>query len=346
MHGQGPDLPDDPPEVVGIPHSALNDCPETHPILRDLRRLFDSYPGERMMVGEVYLLSTARVAKYYGAGDELHLAFNFPPLHAPWDAGAWRKRIERVIAELDPIDAWPTWVLSNHDNRRHRTRYGGSEARARAAAVLLLTLRGTPFLYQGEELGLEDAMVPAERRVDPGGRDGCRAPIPWTAAADHGWGVDDPWLPWPPESSSRDVQDLRADDGSILHLYGRLLRARQAARRCGPGPSASCPRRTARSHGNAAADGDRRLVAVNFTDAAVDIALNGDWVVEVASDGRGEGERATGRLAPDQAVLLREASAHGELERRCVISWRPRSPPPCRVTRSRATASRARRSSA
>ena len=309
--GKRPDLPDDPAEVVGIPHSALNDCPETHPLLRDLRRLFDSYPGDRMMVGEVYLLSTALVAKYYGAGDELHLAFNFPPLHAPWDAGAWHKRIERVVAELDPIDAWPTWVLSNHDNRRHRTRYGGSEARARAAAVLLLTLRGTPFLYQGEELGLEDATVPPERRVDPGGRDGCRAHIPWTGATDHGWGVDDPWLPWPPESSSRDVQDLRADDASILHLYRRLLCARHDSAALRTGSFRLLPASVGALAWEREADGDRRLVAVNFTDAAVDIALSGDWVVEVASDGRGEGDRATGRLAPDQAVLLRAAPAPG-----------------------------------
>jgi alpha-glucosidase len=90
----------------------------------------------------------------------------------------WRKRIDRVIDELPP-DAWPTWVLSNHDQPRHRTRYGNHEGRARAAAVLLLTQRGTPFLYAGEELGLEDAVVAPEDMVDPGGRDGCRAPIPW-----------------------------------------------------------------------------------------------------------------------------------------------------------------------
>ena len=216
-----------------------------------------------------------------------------------------------MVAELDPIDAWPTWVLSNHDNRRHRTRYGGSEARARAAAVLLLTLRGTPFLYQGEELGLEDATVPPERRVDPGGRDGCRAPIPWTGATDHGWGVDDPWLPWPPESSSRDVQDLRADDASILHLYRRLLCARHDSAALRTGSFRLLPASVGALAWEREADGDRRLVAVNFTDAAVDIALSGDWVVEVASDGRGEGDRATGRLAPDQAVLLRAAPAPG-----------------------------------
>jgi alpha-glucosidase len=150
--GKDPALPDAPAEVAAIPWCALNDHPETHALLRDIRGVLEGYEGERVMVGEVYLLDTAQVASYYGTGDELHLSFNFPPLYAPWEAGAWRERIDQTERELRPRDAWPTWVLSNHDNPRHRTRYG-SEARARAAAVLLLTLRGTPFLYAGEELG-------------------------------------------------------------------------------------------------------------------------------------------------------------------------------------------------
>ena len=154
-------------------------------------------------MGEVYLLSTEAVATYYGHGDELHLAFNFPPLFARWRTGRVdRSASKRRWPRWSPADAWPTWVLSNHDNPRHRTRYDRagarrgedqattarrSEARARAAAVLLLTLRGTPFLYQGEELGLLDGVVPPERRVDPGGRDGCRSPVPWDGTPDHGW---------------------------------------------------------------------------------------------------------------------------------------------------------------
>src|ERR1035438_3214758 len=246
IHGIGkdPDLPDDPGPVAGIPHCALNDVPVTHERLRDIRALIDGYPGDRVIVGEVFLLSTATVATYYGHDDELHLAFNFPPLFAPWQQHPWTDCIEQAYGALEPRDAWPTWVLSNHDNPRHRTRYdfaaalrredestraARSEARARAAAVLLLTLRGTPFLYQGEELGLLDAVIPAERRVDPGGRDGCRAPIPWDGAADHGWptaaGVE-PWLPFPPESDHRNHHDQRDDNGSILHLYRRLIALR------------------------------------------------------------------------------------------------------------------------
>ncbi len=178
--GKDPDLPDDPPELAGVPHSALNHHPFTHELVRGLRGVLEEYDGDRMMVGEVYLLDTAMVATYYGDGDGLHLAFNFPPLYTRWRANRWQERLDEVAAHLEPRGAWPTWVLSNHDNRRHRTRYR-SEGRARAAAVLLLTLRGTPFLYAGEELGLEDAVVSPDRVVDPGGRDGCGHRSPGTA---------------------------------------------------------------------------------------------------------------------------------------------------------------------
>jgi alpha-glucosidase len=306
IHGLGKDpaLPDNPPERAGFPMAVLNDHPSTHAHLRGLRALLDAYPGDRVMVGEVFLLSTKAVATYYGAGDELHLAFNFPPLFAPWEAAAWRECLERTVEALDPRGAWPTWVLSNHDNRRHRTRYG-SEARARAAAVLLLTLRGTPFVYAGEELGLEDAAVPAERAVDPGGRDGSRAPLPWDATAGHGWGTAPPWLPWPPEADRRNVASLRDDPTSILHLYRRLLAARRASPALREG---SFVLRTAPPGVLAyerAAGTDRRVVLVNFGDTPIAAPLEEPWRVEVASDGWGERAAYAGRLGADQAVVLR-----------------------------------------
>jgi alpha-glucosidase len=301
--GKDPALPDVPAERAIIPACALNDFESTHERLREIRKLLDAYPGERVMVGEVAVPWTEMVARYFDRGDELHLAFNFPPLFAPWEAAAWRAQIERAAAEFDPRGAWPTWALSNHDNRRHRTRYG-SEARARAAAVLLLGVRGTPFLYAGEELGLEQAVIPPERKVDPGNRDGCRAPVPWTADPPHGWPAD-PWLPFPPEPAARSVEVQRADPGSILHLYRRLLAARRSspALRLGSFALLDTP---AGVLGYARADGDdRRTVLLNFTADPVRVAVDSAATVDVASDGRGEGEPFTGVLGPDQAVILR-----------------------------------------
>ncbi len=299
--GKTTDLPDAPVDERGNVQP-VHDYDDTHDHLRAIRTLLDSYVGDRTSVGEVYLMSTKRVATYYGDSDELHLAFNFPPLYAPWTAEAWRKRIDRVVEELSPRDAWPTWVLSNHDNPRHRTRYG-SEAKARAAAVLLLTLRGTPFLYAGEELGLEDAVVPADRVLDPGGRDGCRAPIPWNAEAGHGWGAGDPWLPWPPDAESvMNVEAQGNDPSSCLALYRSLLSARSgsAALRLGSfawldGTAGQGVLAYERAH-----DDDRRTVLVNFTDQAHSVAVDGD--VELTSDGQ-PFDGST--LAPWQAVLLR-----------------------------------------
>jgi alpha-glucosidase len=292
---------------VGDPwlDTARFDEPATHERIRGFRRLLDSYAGDRPSVGEVFILSTAKVAEYYGNNDELHLAFNFPPLFAPWDAATWRKRVDRVVEEFDPRGAWPTWVLSNHDNPRHRTRYGGSEARARAAAVLLLTLRGTPFLFQGEELGLTDADVAPERQVDPGGRDGVRAPIPWDASPSHGW-PGEPWLPWPPEADTRNVDTERADTRSFLHLYRRLLSARRnsPALRSGSWRAVHSPPGVL-AYERASANGDdRRIVIVNFTDAPKEVELPGEWAIEIASDGDQEGERYRGRVGADQALIL------------------------------------------
>lgn len=304
--GKHPDLVDDAPELLPIPHSALNHHESTYELVRGLRSVLEEYPGDRMMVGEVFLLDTAMVATYYDGGRGLHLSFNFPPLFAPWDAGVWRAQVEAVAREIEP-QGWPSWVLSNHDQKRHRTRYG-SEARARAAAVLLLGLKGTPFLYAGEELGLEDAVVPADRVVDPGGRDGCRAPIPWDAPPTHGWATADAWLPWPPEADTRNAEALRADEGSILHLYRRLLAERRGSEALRVGDQELLTAPEGVLAWDREAGDDRRRLLVNFTDAAVDVeALTRGWLVAVSTDGADEGGPAPTALAGDRAVVLRPA---------------------------------------
>ena len=300
--GRDQAFPDADPQWDGVPHCAFNEHPSTHEHIRGMRRLADSYDGDRVLIGETALPGTQWVAPYYGDGDELHLAFNFGATHAAWDAAVWHRRLDRIQALLGPRGAWPTWVLSNHDIPRHRTRHGGSETRARAAAVVLLAQRGTPFVYAGEELGLEDAPVPDDRVVDPGGRDGCRAPVPWTAAASGGNGSHGVG-PQPCGAAERSAEALRADPTSILHLYRRLLAARRGSAALSIGdqvvldapPGVLAWRRTA--------GGDVRTILVNM--GPEEAAVAHDGVVEVASDGRGEGEPFDSRLPVDTAVILR-----------------------------------------
>ena len=324
VHGLGkpPELDDVPDAQADIPYSALNDHDSTHPILRRLRAHVDRWPQQPLLVGEVFLIDAGKVAKYYGNGDELHLAFNFAPMFSPFSGVSFRRRLEEIEATLGPVDAWPTWVLSNHDRPRHRTRFGGSERRARAAAVLSIGMRGTVFLYAGEELGLEDTEIPDELAVDPGGRDGCRAPIPWDASAEHGWalGGSEAWLPFAPNATTLNVANEARDDSSVLALYQRLIefRRRSSALFDGDlqlleaGPEEVLAfRRGRREKAFAEAGEGEVVVLVNFSDVEqpVDEALSGPWVVEVGSGGEGslttEHELFARRLGPEEAVILR-----------------------------------------
>ena len=230
------------------------------------------------------------------------MLFELPACVAtPWEAPAWRERIGSVAERYDPIGGWPTWVLSNHDTPRHSTRFG-SDARARAAAVLLLALRGTPFLYAGEELGLEDAEIPFESQVDPGGRDGCRAPIPWDGSPAHGWPSHEAWLPWPPNVDTANAEAQRAEPTSMLHLYRRVLAFRRtsAALRDGAIQLVDAPDGVVAFERRS--EGHRCTVVVNFTSEPQRFVPGGK--IRVASDGAGEGGYFSGILRPDQAIVI------------------------------------------
>ena len=301
--GKSPDLPDAPADLAGLPACIFDHGPGTHVQLRQLRRVVDDAPGEHLIVGETYVLDRAQVVSYLGHGDELHLAFNIPALHAPWTAEAWAEEIRSAAALHDPVGGWPSWVLSNHDVSRHRTRYG-TEARARAAAVLLLTLRGTPFLYQGEELGLQDAEVPPDRVVDPGGRDGCRAPLPWTAGTGHGWAVE-PWLPFPPDPGSHSVEAETGDPASVLELYRRLLALRRSVPALHLGGIEVMDAPAGVLHYRRTTDDGSGTVAVviNFTDAVVAGAVPpGRWIGGTADPAVPPGSGDP--LGPDEARIV------------------------------------------
>ena len=231
-----PELRDN-PEVNGVQVRVHNENhPDVHGMLRELRRLVDSY-DERMLVGEVYLMDPAKVATYYGLGDELHLAFNFSFMHAPWDAAAFRTQVARFAA-LIPEQGWPDQVLSSHDTRRHASRYDHAtlgEERCRLAALMLLTLRGTPFLYYGEEIGMRNVEIPVNAMQDPLARtltpqmcrDGERTPMQWQPGPGAGFTNGSPWLPFGIDMETRNVSCQMADPTSLLHLYRDAIRLRQ-----------------------------------------------------------------------------------------------------------------------
>jgi alpha-glucosidase len=295
------------------------DPQRSHEYIRELRRVFDSNrDGPKLAVGEVYVLDVQGAASFVGRGpqgDELHLGFNFLPLFLPWKAAEWRAHLALVEEAYGARQAWPTWAFGSHDIARQRTRLG-SGARARAMAVLLLGLRGTPFLYAGEELGLEDAHVPPEQAQDPAGfRDGCRAPIPWDDGPGFGWAVDEAWLPWPPDAANLNAATQRQDPDSVLSLYRRLLAARRASPALRQGEQALSRHESAIESDVVAwerrAGADVRWVAVNFSDESRRFvpATGEGWVVAVASDGLGEGAPYQGELAPSQAVILEPAAS-------------------------------------
>ena len=308
--GQDRTYPDDPPGTPPDGRGWFHAHPSTRTHLAAARRVLDAHGA--VMIGEVFLEDVEAVLAHVGH-DAMHLSFAFQLVLAPWDAAEWARRIAEVDAAFAARGLWPAWVLSNHDKPRLATRVG-SRARAEAALCVLLTLRGVPTLYQGDELGLEDAVVPTDRVVDPGGRDGCRAPLPWTAEPGHGW-PEPAWLPPPPDAAARSVAAQRDDPGSTLHLTRRLIAVRTAA--------PALVRGTQRVLG--AADGipdgvlgfERRLddartvTLAEMAGRPADVAAfaDGGWTVRIASVDAAarEGRPFDGTLPADAAVVLARA---------------------------------------
>jgi oligo-1,6-glucosidase/alpha-glucosidase len=209
------------------------DQPEAHAISAEMRALADSY-GDRVLVGEIFL-PNERHARWYGTPElpQVHLPFNFQLVESAWDAAHLRGMIDAYEASL-PAHGWPNWVFGSHDAPRIAARIG--EAQARVAAMLLLTLRGTPTLYQGDEIGIGKVTIPPERMRDPQhfrqptldiGRDRSRTPMPWDDSPNAGFSTGEPWLPLNDDWSSRNVAAQDADPGSMLNFYRLLLGLRR-----------------------------------------------------------------------------------------------------------------------
>jgi alpha-glucosidase len=237
--------------------SPLWDVDAVHEIYRGWRAIADSYPGDRMFVGEVPVNGPRRLANYVRP-DEFHTAFNLEFIKAPWNADSLHANIAGTLNALRQVGAPATWVLSNHDETRHVTRYGRADAgatrrhasgisdlalgtrRARAAILLMLALPGSAYLYQGEELGLwEVEDLPDEVRRDPvwhrtggaeRGRDGCRVPLPWSGQLPPFGFTRGPTHPWLPQPDAWADYSAQAEDGqpeSMLTLYRTATHVRR-----------------------------------------------------------------------------------------------------------------------
>ena len=245
------------------------DLPEVQEIVAKMRSVLDDY-DDRMMVGEIYL-PVERLMAYYGTGGKgAHLPFNFQLIRLPWNAREIAAAVERYEALL-PSYGWPNWVLGNHDKSRVATRVGA--AQARVAAMLLLTLRGTPTMYYGDEIGMHDRPIAADQVQDPFeknvpglglGRDPERTPMQWNGQEHAGFTTGRPWLPVPEDYKTVSVAAERNDPTSILTLYRRLIELRRVEPALSVGEFAPLP-----AHGDLMAyvrktDERRLLIVLNL----------------------------------------------------------------------------------
>jgi alpha-glucosidase len=285
--------------------------PEVHEVIRRWRTLVDAYRDPRLLIGETPV-TVDELAAYYGAGsDELHLAFNFPFISAPFEAAALKAVVEQTEAVLPP-GAWPAWTGSNHDMFRFATRWAGDDPRkVRSALLILLSLRGTPVLFQGDEIGLPNVALAHEDMRDPlgvryfpyyEGRDAARTPMQWTDAA--GGGFTDPGVqPWLPLGDVRacNVAAQQADPDSVLTFVRTLIALRRQISdlRCGSyGPP------TAPEGVWFWSRGDRHFVAVNMTDEPV-VVTDVVGTLRIGTLGSRAGESVEGALtlAPWEGVM-------------------------------------------
>ena len=307
-------LPDNPPNPDWTPAQTerdrviqrySTDQPEAHAIAADMRALADSY-GDRVLIGEIFL-PDARLARWFGTPDrpEVHLPFNFHLVETPWDAAV----LARTIAAYDesiPANGWPNWVIGSHDAPRIAARVG--EAQARVAAMLLLTLRGTPTLYQGDEIGIGKVDIPPDRIRDPQhfrqptlniGRDRSRTPMPWDASANAGFTTGQPWLPLNPDWPTRNVAAQAEDPASMLTLYRRLL----ALRRETPALVTGTLHMLDAPPGVLAfardADGRQVRVLLNLTDTPQPMAWDGTVLLSTLT-----GPPELGRLRANEGLIL------------------------------------------
>jgi alpha-glucosidase len=296
------DNPENPNFKPGIPpHQSVlplytTDRPEMEEVVAQMRKVVDEFDN-RLLIGEIYL-PIERVVKYYGRDlDGVHLPFNFSLLSAAWNGETIAGLVKEYELALPPA-GWPNWVLGNHDKPRIAGRVGREQARV--AAMLLLTLRGTPTVYYGDEIGMSEVAIPAERVRDPFqknlpnlnvGRDGSRTPMQWSDLPHAGFSEVESWLPVSPDYARNNVEFERYDPGSMLNLYRRLIALRRSSRALTAGsyrPIVSDPNLLIfmREHKK-----DRVLIALNFGNQPEKLAtenLAGEILISSCLDREGQ----------------------------------------------------------
>ena len=307
--------PDDHPQLRRrrLKHVYSMNRPEVHDVLRRWRGVADAEEPQRILVGETYVLDLEQLIPFYGQDeDELNLAFNFLFVHAPLEAETMRTVVEGVEAGL-PEASWPVYTGSNHDAGRLATRWaGGDERRVRAALLMLLTLRGTPFLYYGDEIGMPEVPLDAATALDPvarrtgdpaDNRDVCRTPMQWTAEPGAGFTTASatPWLPLG-DATAHNVTAQKDDLGSVLHLTRDLIALRRGQSDLTRGAYATL---AAPAGAWAWRRGDGFACAVNLGDDEVAVDLPAG-AVAVGTDRARDGEAVDGSaaLGPWEGVVV------------------------------------------
>ena len=285
--------------------------PDVHVAHRRFRSVLDSYETHPVSIGEIHIFDLPEWASYYGEKlDQFHMPFNFHLMATEWDAPSLRAAIESILWNV-PVGAWTNWTMGNHDEKRLATRLGPDNARL--AALLILTLRGTPFIYYGDELGMADIHIPPGEGRDPWGenvsylgRDGARSPMQWSAEDHAGFSTAEPWLPVAPDFQVRNVGAELNDAGSMLNLHRRILSKRKDSPALRLGSYLTHPSSTDEVLVyRRESDGDTKTVALNLSDEFQEVALTfGEVVISTTDSQRDEVFKGGLVLSPREGVLI------------------------------------------
>ena len=290
------------------------DLPEVQEIVAQMRGVIENYV-DRMLVGEIYL-PVERLMAYYGAsGRGAHLPFNFQLIRLPWKAKEIAAAVDRYEALL-PSYAWPNWVLGNHDKSRIDTRAGAPQARV--AAMLLLTLRGTPTMYYGDEIAMHDVAIPPHQVQDPFeknvpglglGRDPVRTPMQWDKSRAAGFTTGQPWLPIADDCAMNNVAVLRCQSASILSLYRRLIELRRSEPALSVGDYAALPSGEDLMAYMRKVGERRLLIVLNFAAAArrfnlSELQAGASLLLSTCLDRAGEKLEEDLQLRGDEGVII------------------------------------------